>query len=136
MPPQKAPLKQRLKEPRSVPHFDRLSDYVRTLSPGDRLIAGILGAFVALASIASLYALEQSLLVAQPAYGGTLTEGVVGSPRFVNPLLALSDSDRDLTALAYSGLMGEDGKGNLVPVVAESYTVSPDGKTYDFVIRK
>ncbi len=127
---------ERLNETRSVPLFERLSGYLASLSSGDKAIAGVLGGLVVLSSVMSLYALEQKLLVAQPAYGGTLTEGVVGSPRFLNPLLALSDSDRDLTALTYAGLMGEDGKGNLVPVLAESYEVSPDGKIYTFRLRK
>ncbi len=70
-----------------------------------------------------------------PADGGSITEGEVGNPRFVNPLLAISDSDRDLTMLTYAGLMGLDGSGNIVPVLASGYTVSADGKTYTFTIR-
>ncbi len=131
-----APLTERLKQTRTIPQIERLSAYVYSLSLGDRVIAGALGVLVVLGSLLSLYALEQRLLVTEPGYGGTLTEGVVGSPRFVNPLLALSDSDRDLVALTYAGLLGEDGNGNLVPKLAESYTVSPDGKTYTFILRK
>ena len=70
-----------------------------------------------------------------PAYGGSLTEGEIGSPRFVNPLLALTDADRDLSTLTYAGLMGISADGALVPVLAESYTISPDGKSYTFVLR-
>jgi peptide/nickel transport system substrate-binding protein len=53
----------------------------------------------------------------------------------VNPLLALTDPDRDLTTLTFAGLMGEGANG-LRPVLAESYTISPDGKVYTFVLRK
>ncbi|HEV7121637.1 MAG TPA: peptide ABC transporter substrate-binding protein [Candidatus Paceibacterota bacterium] len=109
--------------------------YLRSLSPGDRLIAQILGALVLLACVIALYGIERRFLIAVPAYGGSLTEGVVGSPRFVNPILAISDTDRDVTALTYAGLMGHDGTGKLVPVLAQSYTVSPDGKTYTFTLR-
>jgi peptide/nickel transport system substrate-binding protein len=136
MPPKNAPLRDRLKETRTVPLFERVSGYLSSLSPGDKVIVSVLGGLVVVSSVMSVYTLEQKLLVEEPAYGGTLTEGVVGSPRFVNPLLALSDSDRDLTALTYAGLMGEDGTGALVPVLAESYTTSSDGKTYTFTIRK
>ena len=115
--------------------FERLSSYMRSLSAGDRTIATALAVLVIFAGLLSIYGLEQHFLVTEPAYGGVLREGDVGAPRFVNPLLALSDSDRDLTALTYAGLMGEDGKGNLVPVLATSYTVSPDGKTYTFTLR-
>lgn len=109
--------------------------HIESLPLGDRVILGILGSLVAIASVLSLYGLESHFLVAEPAYGGSLTEGVVGSPRFVNPLLALSDSDRDLVALTYAGLMGEDGTGKLVPVIANDYSVSEDGKTYTFTLR-
>ena len=80
-------------------------------------------------------ALEQALLVQVPSYGGTLAEGEVGSPQFVNPLLAISDADRDLASLTYAGLMGIGNKGDLTPVLASGYTVSDDGKTYVFTLR-
>jgi peptide/nickel transport system substrate-binding protein len=71
-----------------------------------------------------------------PLYGGSLKEGVIGSARFINPLLAVSDGDRDLSALIYSGLMKATPEGKLVPDLAEKYTLSDDGKTYTFTIRK
>jgi len=41
-----------------------------------------------------------------PDNGGSFTEGMVGEPRLINPLLSQSnDVDRDLTSLIYSGLM-------------------------------
>ena len=72
----------------------------------------------AVSSIALLYMLNASLLVAAPAHGGSLTEGLLGSPRFINPVLALSDADRDVTALTYSGLLGATPEGNYVPDLA------------------
>jgi len=120
---------------RSMPALERLNSHVRSLSSGDRFIFYILVAFVAAAALTGLYKLEQTLLERIPAYGGTLVEGEIGSPRFINPLLAISDADRDLSTLAYAGLMGLSGNGSVVPVLAKSYTVSPDGKTYTFVIR-
>ncbi|KND50482.1 MAG: peptide/nickel transport system substrate-binding protein [Parcubacteria bacterium C7867-007] len=109
--------------------------YLRTLSPGDRLIASILGGFLVLACIIALYGFQLRFLIEQPAYGGSFTEGVVGTPRFINPLLAISDTDRDLAALTFAGLMGHDANGALVPILAESYEISPDGKTYTFILR-
>lgn len=120
---------------RSIRPLEWVSARVRAMSPGDRLIFYFLALLVLATSLAGLYALEQSLLVTVPAYGGTLTEGDVGSPRFINPLLAITDADRDLSRLTYAGLMGVDGSGKLVPVLAQSYTVSPDGKTYTFTLR-
>ncbi|OGZ51814.1 MAG: hypothetical protein A3A29_01130 [Candidatus Ryanbacteria bacterium RIFCSPLOWO2_01_FULL_47_79] len=70
-----------------------------------------------------------------PASGGTLTEGIVGTPRFINPLLAISDADRDLTRIIYAGLMRPDKDGNFVPQLAERYKVSDDGLEYIFTLR-
>lgn len=71
-----------------------------------------------------------------PARGGTLTEGVIGYPGFINPLLSITNSGKDLSLLTYSGLTRVDTQGNIVPDLAESYTVSEDGKTYTFILRK
>jgi peptide/nickel transport system substrate-binding protein len=119
----------------SIPPLERLSAHVRALSPGDKAIAYALGLVVVCTGLYGVWRLERSFLVEVPAYGGSLHEGEVGSPRFVNPLLALSDADRDLTALTFAGLLGVDGQGRLVPVLASGYTVSEDGKTYTFTIR-
>lgn len=121
---------------RELPLIGGISSYLASLPPGDKLVAAVLGALIAIPSLAGAYALERTLLVETPSYGGTLTEGVLGSPRFVNPLLALSDADRDLSALVFAGLMGHDAEGRPVPVLAERYTVSEDGKTYEFVLRE
>ena len=127
--------REKLTRVRSVLALDQLGAHIRSLSSGDRVLLYVLIALLCIASLVSLYALERSLLVSVPAYGGTLVEGEVGSPRFINPLLAISDADRDLTALAYAGLMGLSGSGTLVPILAEQYQLSPDGKTYTFTLR-
>ena len=121
---------------RRITAFDKLSSHIHSLSAGDKLVAYALGALVVIFSVLGLYALERSFLVEIPSEGGSLTEGVLGSPRFVNPLLAISDTDRDLVALTFAGLMGRQSDGTLIPVVAESYVVSEDGKNYTFVIRE
>lgn len=86
-------------------------------------------------SVILLWKVNNSFLVEFPAYGGQLKEGIVGSPRFINPILAISDADRDMTALIYSGLMKSTPNGNLVPDIAESYEISKDGLTYKFKIK-
>jgi len=119
-----------------IPLFEHAHTRFDSFTPGDRLIFYLLAILLCIASGAGLFALEQSLLVLVPAYGGSLVEGEVGSPQFINPLLAISDADRDLSVLVYAGLMGLSGTGELVPVLAESYTISEGGKTYTFTLRK
>ncbi len=90
------------------------------------LLAGVIGFFI---SINNKYS------VVVPAHGGKWREGIVGSPSFVNPLLAVSDADRDTTTLIYSGLMRADGHGGLVPDLAESFEISDDGLSYTFHLK-
>ena len=78
---------------------------------------------------------DRSFTTVVPASGGTLTEGVRGIPRFVNPLLAASDVDRDITTLVYSGLLRIGRGGDFIPDLAKSYSVSNDGLTYTFNLR-
>lgn len=112
----------------------RARSFVQNLSAGDKTILAILSLICFITSFVSLIAFERSFMVAVPAHGGSLTEGVVGSPRFINPLLAITDADRDLSTITYAGLMGI-GPDGLRPVLASSYTISEDGKTYTFILR-
>ncbi|HZP26001.1 MAG TPA: peptide ABC transporter substrate-binding protein [Dehalococcoidia bacterium] len=64
------------------------------------------------------------------------SEAVIGSPRDVNPLLAsLNDVDRDLSLLVFSGLTRLGPRGEVQPDLAESWSVSEDGRTYQFKLR-
>jgi peptide/nickel transport system substrate-binding protein len=75
-------------------------------------------------------------MVEIPAYGGTLSEGIIGTPRFINPILAISDADKDLSALVYSGLMKRTADGTLIHDLAESHTISDDELTYTFKLKQ
>ena len=79
---------------------------------------------------------SQNFMVTIPVEGASLTEGEVGVPRTVNPILAFTDADKDVTTLLYAGLMRRDASGNLLPALAASYSISPDGLTYDFTLKK
>ncbi|MBZ9577435.1 peptidoglycan-binding protein [Patescibacteria group bacterium] len=72
-----------------------------------------------------------------PARGGTHTEGVIGQPRFINPVYANSDVDRDLVQLIFSGLMKYDENLQIVPDLAKGYPeIEEDGKVYKFYLKE
>ena len=74
---------------------------------------------------------------AAPDFGGSYTEGLVGIPQYINPLLIqANDTDRDLANIFYPGLLKYDPEGKLVPDLAESYTVSDSGLEYTFTLKK
>ena len=71
-----------------------------------------------------------------PSYGGTYTEGVVGQPRFINPIYGeTNDIDRTLIGLIYSSLLTYNKDGDIINDLAESYQISEDGKTYTFQLK-
>ncbi|MEW5986170.1 MAG: peptide ABC transporter substrate-binding protein [Chloroflexota bacterium] len=74
--------------------------------------------------------------VSVPAAGGALTEGLVGAPQYLNPLLAAGNPiDRHLTNLLFDGLTHTDENGRLTPVLASTWTVSEDGRQVTFQLR-
>lgn len=71
-----------------------------------------------------------------PAPGGIYVEGMIGSPRFINPVYAaISDVDSDLIQFIFSGLMKYDSEGNIQPDLAKDYEIMERGEVYEFHLR-
>ena len=112
-----------------------LENALRSFSPGERLVLYTLTTILSLSTLALITGANALASVTVPSRGGSLTEGVVGPVRFLNPLLALSGGDKDITALVYSGLMRAMPDGSLIPDLSERFEVSDDGTTYTFMLR-
>lgn len=71
-----------------------------------------------------------------PQPGGFLVEGMVGRPQTLNPLLDQNNPvDRELNNLLFDGLTQVDGRGRVVPALAETWQVSSDARTITFTLR-
>lgn len=127
--------RQILKKSFSVPKEESVQRSIKTFSPGEKMLFYFLVAIFILSTVLILSNINKFFLAETPARGGSFTEGIVGSPRFINPLLSNSDTDRDLTALVYSGLLKATPSGELIEDLAESYTISDDGFIYDFTLK-
>ncbi len=114
---------------------DCLLKIVKSFGLTEKVIFTILALILIFSSISLLSKVNAFFITDIPASGGSLREGLIGSPRFINPLLELSDADRDLTYLVYSGLMRATANGDLIPDLAESYTLSEDRLTYKFILK-
>jgi peptide/nickel transport system substrate-binding protein len=68
--------------------------------------------------------------------GGTYSEAVVGTVKNINPVLPESSASSDASRLIFSGLTQSDNQGKLAADLAQSWTVSTDGRTYTFHLRK
>lgn len=120
----------------NLPSHEELFFAFDSLNKRTKNIFIILAIIFAISFLAIVSKLNNKLMVDVPIAGGNLTEGIIGSPRFINPLLATSDVDRDLTTLVYSGLLRLAPGLGYEPDLAESYEVSDDGLTYTFHLRK
>jgi peptide/nickel transport system substrate-binding protein len=113
-----------------------MHDIILTLSKRDRVIFSILAILIVASSIGLLLLARHTFTTRMPAHGGSLTEGIVGTPRFINPLLSSTDADRDVTQLIYSGLVRRTTHGTFEPELAESWTVNEENTVYTFTLRR
>ncbi|MFN2504013.1 MAG: ABC transporter substrate-binding protein, partial [Acidimicrobiales bacterium] len=67
----------------------------------------------------------------KPRYGGRLVVGA-GDPGMLNPALTPSGTTHPVTGQIFNGLVRLDRRFNPLPDLAQSWTISSDGKTYTF----
>lgn len=69
--------------------------------------------------------------------GGSIVEGVVGRSQIINPLYSQANQvDTDIVKLVFSGLVKSSRGREILPDLAESWSVVNNGKTYIFNLRK
>jgi peptide/nickel transport system substrate-binding protein len=64
--------------------------------------------------------------MAVPTAGGAYTEGMLGQPEYINPVIASSQTDLDLVKMVYSNLSD----------ISDSITPSADLKTWDVRLKQ
>lgn len=120
----------------ALPSFSQWKQIFKVLKRGEKivllaLLAVAIGSFVFL--IVNFYIANTKVV---PAAGDAYIEGVVGQPRFINPIYGeTNDIDRSLISLVFSGLMTYDKEGHIVKDLADSYKISSDGKVYEFSLK-
>ena len=125
----------RLKIFGKLPAKNEIEKAILSFSKREYIIFFALIAILLVSTLSILQKINKSFLIQVPMQGGYISEGIVGTPRFINPALALSDADRDLTTLIYSGLMRKDQNGKLNPDLAEKVENSKDNLNYTFTLR-
>jgi peptide/nickel transport system substrate-binding protein len=118
-----------------IEFFKKLSVIIEKFSISEKVIFFSLCTLFIISGINILNQANKSFIIQVPTNGGTLKEGIIGSPRFVNPVLAISDVDHDLTSLVYSGLMKTTPDNSIITDMAESYEISKDGLEYTFTLK-
>ncbi|MEA2112396.1 MAG: ABC transporter substrate-binding protein [Patescibacteria group bacterium] len=115
--------------------LSKISNTIKSFSLIEKVVFNTVLIIFIVSSFLVLHKINQSFLVEIPTYGGSVTEGIIGPPRFINPVLATSNTDKDLCSLIYSGLLKADSHGELITDLAESYEISEDGFVYVFKIK-
>jgi peptide/nickel transport system substrate-binding protein len=70
------------------------------------------------------------------AFGDRFNGALLGNPPNLVPYLAGDAAAAAIAGNLYHALLTYDGNLNLIPQLAEKFTVSPDGKTLTFTLRK
>jgi peptide/nickel transport system substrate-binding protein len=120
-----------------LPNWNQLKYLGQFLSRREKKMIQICSAIIAVNLILLGIFFYHNNIELKPASGGNYTEIITGSPKFINPLYAsINNVDSDLVALIYSGLLKRNKDNSLVPDLAEKFSVSDDGKTYTFYLKK
>jgi peptide/nickel transport system substrate-binding protein len=118
-----------------LPKKDQINSVFHTFSKKERIVFAALVLILFISTACILESINKMLMVSVPLHGGSLSEGIVGAPRFINPILASSPADLDMVSLIYSGLMRKNTDGTITPDLAANYTMSKDGLTYTFTLK-
>lgn len=122
---------------KKLPRGKQFKYISKVLSKKEKRIIQLLSGIIILSIVFLAYTFFSDNIITTPKHGGELTEGLVGSPLYINPILAqTNDVDLDLSRLLFSGLMKYNENLELVPDLAEKYDVSEDQKTYTFYLRQ
>lgn len=132
---EKGKFKKLLDKKFELPFAQRALNLINKFTTTEKVIFYVFTAVFIISGLTLLYKVNKNFMVDVPDYGGTLTEGIVGYPRFINPVLSTSDSDKDLTALVYSGLTKTTSFGETIPDLAEKVDISPDGLAYTVTLK-
>jgi len=112
---------------RTLPSKKQWVQFFSVLDQKEKIVFSIfLGLFICsgLFSTVNFYVKHTEIA---PSAGGEYVEGLVGSPRFINPIYAQgSDVDRDLVEIIFS---------SLVPDLTKDLKVTEDGKAYEITLK-
>ncbi|MBI2054207.1 MAG: peptidoglycan-binding protein [Candidatus Staskawiczbacteria bacterium] len=121
---------------KKLPTLSQWKQFFRVLRKKEKITFFILSC-LALASLIFLsFSFYINITKAVPASGSLFAEGIIGQPRFINPVYGeTNDVDRALIGIIYSGLMTYDENGKIVKDLVKDYKISNDGKIYEFILK-
>lgn len=89
-----------------------------------------------LVAVALALLLFGGLASAAPVRGGVLRVGLVGDPINMDPHQSVAFADRQIFQNVFDKLVDINQDLQIVPMLATSWTISPDGRTYTFKLQR
>lgn len=120
----------------SVPKERAIKRAFRSFTDAERAVFYFMVCIFIASGLGLLWKVNSAFLVEVPIRGGKLVEGVIGNPRFINPVLAISEADKNLSALVYSGLVKSSPGKPIENDLAEDISVSDNGRTYTATLKE
>lgn len=121
---------------KKIPNWTQLKYLSRYLSKREKTILRVVYILIVLCVVYLAVYGWQNLTTFYPDQGGEYTEGIVGSPKYINPLYASANEvDLDITKLVFSGLVKYDTQRQLVPELAKMWQVSEDQQEFTLTLR-
>lgn len=121
--------------PSKIPSFRQLKHVKKFLSSKEKRWINILILLIIIGVSLLGWGFYQNNLETVPSFGGDYNEGLVGAPKYINPLYAFSDVDSDLSFLIYSSLFKYNGNGDLEYDLITDYEIKESGKSYILQLR-
>lgn len=72
----------------------------------------------------------------EKAYGDVITEGTIGEPSILIPMLAGDSASHNVAGLIFNGIVKYNTDLKVIGDLAESWTISPDGMVITFRLKK
>ncbi len=122
---------------KKLPNSEQLKYLGKFLSPREKKIVQICALILVINILFLGIVFFNKHIVSTPLSGGSYIEGLVGSPKYINPIYASNrDADIDISSLIFSSLLKYNEEGSLAGDLAESWKKSEDGKEYLVVLKK
>ncbi|MBU4348366.1 peptide ABC transporter substrate-binding protein [Patescibacteria group bacterium] len=97
----------------------------KSLNKKEKAVLYIAGTVFLVSSILWLSYFINHNTIQVPVESDKYSEGTIGQPKFINPIISNNDIDRDLSQILYSDMT----------TLMDDYTVSDDGKTWNVFLK-
>ncbi len=123
--------------PKKIPSIKQLKYAKKVLNSKEKIIFNTLILIIFFAFVFFCINFYNKNVVIYPVAGGEYSEGLVSSPKNINPLYDTArDVDSDIGRLVFSSLFKRNSEGKIVFDLVEDYSLSENGLEYIFKIKE